>query len=62
MKTALLVIGLLVAVMGLIWAAQGAGIFPYPASSFMINESRWITIGLITALGGAALALFAWRV
>ena len=57
MKTALLVVGILALLGGLVWAAQGSGYFPYPASSFMINESRWITIGLVTAAAGAIAVL-----
>ena len=37
---------LLLALANLIWAAQGAGWFPYPKSSFMVDNSRWIYIGL----------------
>jgi hypothetical protein len=55
MKTFLLVIGIVVTAAGLVWAAQGAGIFPYPAESFMINETRWIWIGLATAVVGVIL-------
>jgi len=54
MKAVLLVLGILALLCGLVWAAQGGGYFPYPKSSFMINESRWITIGLATAAAGAA--------
>jgi len=61
MKTALSVIGALIAVAGLIWAAQGAGWFPYPASSFMVDNSRWIWIGLATALGGVIVIAIARR-
>jgi hypothetical protein len=53
MKTGLLIVGILALLAGLVWAAQGSGQFPYPASSFMINDSRWITIGLATAAAGA---------
>jgi len=56
----LLIIGCFALLAGLVWAAQGSGIFPYPASSFMIRETRWIWIGLATAAGGAA-AIFAAR-
>ena len=49
MKTVLSAIGALIVVAGLIWAAQGAGWFPYPSSSFMVDNSRWIYIGLATA-------------
>ena len=61
MKTALLIVGILVLLAGLVWAAQGSGYFPYPARSFMINETRWVTIGLATAAVGAVLAIVAWR-
>ena len=47
-----MVVGVLALLVGLVWAAQGAGYFPYPSTSFMINESRWIYIGLAVAAGG----------
>jgi hypothetical protein len=61
MKTVLSVIGVLVAIAGLIWAAQGAGWFPYPRSSFMVDNSRWIWIGLATAIGGVIVVALARR-
>jgi hypothetical protein len=61
MKTAMTIFGALIVVAGLIWAAQGAGWFPYPASSFMVDNSRWIYIGLATALGGVAMIVLASR-
>jgi len=61
MKIALLVIGILLTLAGLVWAAQGTGYFPYPASSFMINESQWIYIGLATAVAGVVLTVLSWR-
>lgn len=51
-RTALLVFGLFAIVSGLIWAAQGAGYFPYPAESFMVNQSPWIYRGLGFAVVG----------
>ena len=62
MKTGLLIVGILTVLCGLIWAAQGSGHFPYPASSFMINESRWITIGLVTAAAGAIAILVSLKI
>jgi hypothetical protein len=53
MKLFLMVAGILAVLSGLVWAAQGSGHFPYPASSFMINQARWITIGLGTTAVGA---------
>jgi hypothetical protein len=61
MRNAMTIIGALIAIAGLIWAAQGAGWFPYPRTSFMIDNSRWIWIGLATAAGGAAVALLAQK-
>jgi hypothetical protein len=55
MKTFLLIVGIVVTLSGLVWAAQGSGIFPYPAESFMIDQSRWIWIGLATAIVGVIL-------
>lgn len=31
---------------GVIWIGQGSGQFPYPASSFMIDQTPWIVYGL----------------
>jgi hypothetical protein len=61
MKIIFSVLGALIAVAGLIWAAQGAGILPYPATSFMIDNSRWIWIGLATAVVGVIIVILAQR-
>jgi hypothetical protein len=37
----------LLMLLGLIWMAQGSGLFPYPSSSFMINQSVWVLWGLV---------------
>jgi hypothetical protein len=55
LKTALLVIGILAVLVGLIWVGQGTGYFPYPAESFMINQTPWVYWGA----GLAALGLIA---
>jgi hypothetical protein len=52
LKTALLGLGVLALVIGLIWVGQGTGYFPYPAESFMINQMPWAYRGaLLAALG-----------
>lgn len=48
------IIAVLAVVLGVIWMAQGTGLFPYPASSFMINQSPWILNGALLALAGLA--------
>ncbi|WP_253253778.1 hypothetical protein [Acidithiobacillus marinus] len=40
-------VGILVLLSGLLFFLQGTGIFPYPKSSFMINETIWIVRGAI---------------
>ncbi|HEX2146390.1 MAG TPA: hypothetical protein VHG11_01905 [Pseudorhizobium sp.] len=61
MKLSGIVIGALAILMGLLWMAQGSGIFPYPASSFMIDQSPWILYGAILALAGLMLVRWARR-
>ena len=62
MKTGFMIVGWLALLCGLVWFAQGTGYFPYPASSFMINESRWIYIGLAVAVAGLAGILVARKI
>jgi hypothetical protein len=50
-RIALLIVGALAILFGLIWIGQGTGYFPYPASSFMILQTNW-------AYYGAGLAAF----
>jgi len=52
LRISLLVAGVLATLLGLIWIGQGSGYFPYPASSFMINQSPWIWRGAILAIAG----------
>ncbi|NEH50835.1 hypothetical protein GR210_18855 [Rhizobium leguminosarum] len=55
------VVGLLMILLGLIWIAQGSGYFPYPASSFMINQSIWALWGGIMAAAGIAVTVIISR-
>lgn len=48
----LLIIGSLMVLLGLVWMDQGSGYFPYPAESFMINQTPWIYWGLLLAIVG----------
>ncbi|MCJ8517281.1 hypothetical protein ABID21_000020 [Pseudorhizobium tarimense] len=61
MKRLLIVIGVIATLMGLLWMAQGSGLFPYPVSSFMIDQSPWIAYGAVLALAGLALIWTAGR-
>ena len=46
-RIALSVVGALLIVVGLVWIGQGTGIFPYPPTSFMINQRPWVINGAI---------------
>jgi len=52
MRTALLIAGIVLILVGAVWVGQGTGYFPYPASSFMIDDRKWAYAGAaILALG-----------
>jgi len=52
LRIALHVLAALCILLGVIWIGQGSGHFPYPASSFMIDQTPWIVYGAVLALGG----------
>jgi hypothetical protein len=54
-RASLLIIGILALVIGAIWVGQGTGLFPYPASSFMLNQPQWVYYGGGLALVGLVL-------
>ena len=61
MKTALLIVGLLALLVGLLWVGQGMGLVNWPASSFMIDQRAWVTRGAILAFVGLVLILVSRR-
>ena len=61
MKTALTLIGIIALAMGLLWMGQGSGYIPWPASSFMISQTKWIYYGGALAVVGVILILIARR-
>lgn len=61
MKTALLILGIVAVLMGLLFAGQGAGIIMWPASSSMLDQSVWTARGAILAVLGVVLIILAWR-
>jgi hypothetical protein len=60
-KTALLIVGILAILVGVIWIGQGTGYFPYPAESFMINETPWAYRGAVLAIVGLIAAVVSRR-
>jgi uncharacterized membrane protein len=61
MKPLLTVIGIILVIMGVVFTGQGSGYFPYPASSFMISQTRWIYYGVAIALAGLILVFLGRR-
>ena len=55
MRTAILILGIVAALMGLLWIGQGAGLVNWPASSFMIDQRPWITRGAVLLVIGLGL-------
>jgi hypothetical protein len=51
-KLGILILGVLVTLVGLNWMGQGSGYFPYPSTSFMVNQTPWILRGAIVSVVG----------
>lgn len=58
MRTLVFVLGFLFLFAGAVWILQGVNLLP---GSFMSGSSRWALIGLVTAVVGLGLVLFAGR-
>ena len=53
-------IGVLAALAGAVWVAQGLDL-SFAPRSFMTADRTWFVIGVVTAIGGVALATWSWR-
>jgi hypothetical protein len=62
LRNLLLGIGVLAALMGLVWIGQGTGLFPYPPSSPMIDQMPWTYRGFALLMGGIAVCAVSRRV
>jgi hypothetical protein len=60
MKTVGVVVGGLVAVLGLVWALQGAGVL-VTGNSFMEGARLWVFLGIVTMLVGGLIAWLGLR-
>ena len=54
-------VGVLCAMMGLLWIAQGLGYVNWPRSSFMLGRGEWADYGSGLAIFGLLLVLLARR-
>jgi len=60
MRTIGTVLGVLVALAGAVWIAQGLNL-PVAPGSFMTGDRTWIVLGAIAVVGGIALVAAARR-
>jgi hypothetical protein len=60
LQTMLLAAGIFAVLVGLVWISQGTGYFPYPSSSFMIDQMPWAYAGAAVAVLGL-IAIFISR-
>jgi hypothetical protein len=58
----LLAAGIFAVLIGLVWVGQGTGYFPYPSSSFMINQMPWAYGGMVLAFLGLVAVVFSLRI
>lgn len=61
MRIPFLTIGILALLIGLVWIGQGTGYFPYPQSSFMISQTKWVYYGGALGVVGLVLILLSRR-
>lgn len=61
MRTALVVVGSIAVLVGLLWIGQGTGFVRWPASSFMIDARVWAWYGIALAVIGIALIVYGRR-
>ncbi len=61
LRSILMVIGVLCALMGFLWIGQGLGYVHWPRSSFMLDQRPWADRGAALAVLGLVLILAARR-
>jgi hypothetical protein len=61
-RNTLLSVGVIAILVGVIWIGQGTGYFPYPRSSFMINDVAWAYYGAALAVAGLVAVAFSRRI
>lgn len=60
-RRVVMIVGAILAFVGLFWLGQGMGFIRWPTSSFMIDQYLWVVIGSVVAALGFLLVLIARR-
>jgi hypothetical protein len=58
MRTAMRILGVLLAFFGAVWFLQGINVLP---GSFMTGQTRWAIIGAIALVAGIVMLAISWR-
>jgi hypothetical protein len=58
MRPALVILGILALLIGLLWIGQGTGYVNWPQESFMIRQIQWAWYGGVLAVAGLVMI---WR-
>ncbi len=63
LRPALMVLGAVLFLLGVLWIGQGLGYIHWPSSSFMLDQRPWADRGAIVAVAGMLMILIArrWR-
>jgi hypothetical protein len=61
LRIALVIIGGLGVIFGVLFIGQGTGLFPYPRQSFMVNQMPWAYRGIGLAVTGLFIILISRR-
>jgi hypothetical protein len=61
MPRAIFILGIVAALIGLVWIGQGTGYFPYPAQSFMVRQTQWAWYGAALLAAGLIAILLSRR-
>ncbi len=61
LRAILLALGIVMALLGLLWIGQGLGYVHWPKSSFMLDQRPWADRGAALAVLGLLLILVARR-
>jgi hypothetical protein len=60
MRAGGIALGLMAAIAGFIWIAQGLNL-SFAPRSFMTSDRTWVLIGVVALVGGVAFARWSWR-
>ena len=52
MRRPIFILGIIAALVGLVWIGQGTGYFPYPPQSFMVRQTQWAWYGAALLAAG----------